>query len=154
MSMTANQAAVLILEEEKGPLHSKEIAKRALDRGLVSSNSKDPVTSFAQTLEKNIRVGIYNNPKLVFIPTARGRLIGLPSMNGGASTKVESVGETQTINLRLPVEIIDRIQLASHAKIAKTFEETAVLLIKKGLAAVANDVRRGLTSRLNKFDEL
>jgi len=154
MSMTANEAAVVILQEEKKPLHSKEIAKRALDRGLVSSNAKDPVTSFAQTLEKNIREDIYNNPKLIFISSSRGRLIGLPSMNGGTSTKVEYANQTQAVTLKLPVEIVERIQLASHAKIANTFEETVILLIKRGLSAVANDVRKGLTTRLNKFEEL
>jgi hypothetical protein len=149
-----NEAAVSILQEEKRPLYSKEIARRAIDQGLVSSTAKDPITSIAQTLDKNIRDEIYNHPKLIFISSPKGRLVGLPSMNGEVSTLSVAPSHRQTIALKLPIDLIERIQLASHAKIANSFDDTIVLLIKKGLVAVADDVRRGLTMQLNKLDEL
>jgi hypothetical protein len=153
-TVKVNEAAVSVLQYEKQPLNSKEIARRAIDQGLVSSTAKDPVASIAQTLEKNIRGEIYNHPKLVFISSPRGRLVGLPSMNGEVSALSGAPSHQQTVALKLPIDLIERIQLASHAKIANSFDDTIVLLIKKGLVAVAADVRRGLTMQLNKLDEL
>ncbi|MBW1715981.1 MAG: hypothetical protein JRJ77_09180 [Deltaproteobacteria bacterium] len=76
--MTIQEAVFDILNEVGRPLSSRELAKIALDRGMVTSYAKDPVQSHAQTIEKNIRDDVYNRPKLIFIPTAQGRLIGNP----------------------------------------------------------------------------
>lgn len=69
--MTVQQAACKILEEKNSPMSAKEISKIVLDRKWKSSDSKDPVTSLAQTLEKNIRDGIYNELDL-FLFTTKG----------------------------------------------------------------------------------
>ncbi len=59
--MTIQEAAQKILEEAGKPLRSKEIAAIALERHMVISNSKDPISSHASTIDKNIRDGVYNN---------------------------------------------------------------------------------------------
>ncbi len=63
--MTHQEAAYEILKKLGKPTSSKEIGRIAHDKKMVSSTAKDPAQSIAQTIEKNIRDGIYNNPKLV-----------------------------------------------------------------------------------------
>ena len=94
-----NQAATVILKEANRPLSAKEIAKRALERGLASSNAKDPINSLAQTLEKNIRDDTYNDPKLIFIYSQRGRLIDLPSRKNKGATTQQNLLNTKEIKL-------------------------------------------------------
>jgi oligopeptide/dipeptide ABC transporter ATP-binding protein len=77
--MTIQEAAYKILEEAGKPLTSKEIAVIALNKHMVISNAKDPPFSLASTIDKNIRDGIYNKPRLKFDHTPQGRKIRLPS---------------------------------------------------------------------------
>jgi len=44
--------------------------------------------------------------------------------------------------------------LAEQAKLAKDFDETVTLLLKKGLSAVAPDIKKGLIQQLNEFERL
>ena len=86
MKVTIQEAAAAILKEKGAPMSSRELAAEALSRRAVVSNAKDPEASLGNTLEKNIRDGTYNHPKLVFVRAARGRLIGLPGqVPGGAA---------------------------------------------------------------------
>lgn len=151
--MTVQQAAHKILEEKNSPMSAKEISKIILDRKWKSSGSKDPITSLAQTLEKNIRDGIYNEPRLIFIHSDRGRLIGLPSWNNGESRQ-RSISETKEIKLTIPTTLMDKIQLAVQAKIADSFDDTMIKVLQKGLSAMGPEIKEGLVQQLNKLDEV
>jgi hypothetical protein len=149
--MTIQQAAHRILTELKEPRKSKNLARIALERGLVSSNAKDPVQSLAATLEKNIR-GVYNNPKLIFIYSTQGRLIGLPSWENDALTKgTTSASSTREITARIPVELHDQIQLAAQAGLWNTFDDTVASLLKLGLSKVTADIEDKIRQQLNKL---
>lgn len=152
--MKIQQAAYDILKGENRPLPATEIAKRVLEKGLKSSEAKDPVSSFAQTVEKNIRDGIYNDPKLIFIHSAQGRLVGLPSWEKKDAMPEASLTRTHEFTLKVPVELFEKIQLATQAKIAKSFEETVILLLKNGLTTMASKIKEGLSHQLRKLDEL
>jgi HB1/ASXL restriction endonuclease-like protein with HTH domain len=154
--MTVQEAAHKILKEVGEPVSAKEIAQRALTRGYVASSAKDPVFSIGSTIEKTIREDKYNSPRLVFIRTRHGRKIGLPSMEidnkheKKASLNHHSVSKRR-LNVELPEELIERIQLASQAKIAATYDDTVALLLKKGLSASAPEIRKRLLSQLDNI---
>jgi hypothetical protein len=152
--MRIQQAAYDILKEENRPLPATDIAKRVLEKGMKSSDAKDPIASFAQTIEKNIRDGIYNDPKLIFIHNAQGRFVGLPSWEKKDATPEANVTRIQEFTLKVPVELFEKIQLATQAKIAKSFEETVILLLKNGLTTMASKIKEGLSHQLKKLDEL
>jgi len=152
--MTMQQAAFEILKAENRPLLATEIAKRVLEQGLKASDAKDPINSFAQTLEKNIRDGIYNDPKLVFIHSLHGRLVGLPSWEKQETVTATNLPKTQEIKLQVPVELFEKIQLATQAKVANSFEETLILILKNGLSTIAPKIKEGLAQQLKKLDAL
>ncbi|MDZ7291611.1 MAG: hypothetical protein ONB44_16665 [candidate division KSB1 bacterium] len=60
----------------------------------------------------------------------------------------------QEITLKVPIELFEKIQLATQAKIAKFFEETVFLLLKNGLTVMAPKIKDGLSHQLRKLDEL
>lgn len=153
--MTIQKAAFDILNEVGKPLSSRELAKIALDRGMVTSYAKDPVQSHAQTIEKNIRDDVYNRPKLIFILTAQGRLIGLPTWDNIEQViRIRNSETLKELKAKLPIEVFEKIRLAEQAKLAKDFDETVTLLLKKGLSAVAPDIKKGLIQQLNEFETL
>jgi len=153
--MTIQEAAFDILNEVGKPLSSRELAKMALDRGMVTSYAKDPVQSHAQTIEKNIRDDVYNRPRLIFVPTAQGRLIGLPTWdNTEQMIRIRNSETLKELKAKLPIEVFEKIRLAEQAKLAKDFDETVTLLLKKGLSAVAPDIKKGLIQQLNEFETL
>ncbi|MCE5222549.1 MAG: winged helix-turn-helix domain-containing protein [Clostridium sp.] len=79
---TIQQAAAEILKQRNYPIKAKEIAEIALKENLIApSKAKNPVISLSQVLERNIRMNMGNNPKLAFINTDKGRMIGLPEMD-------------------------------------------------------------------------
>jgi hypothetical protein len=151
--MTAQEAAYKILLEAGKPLLSREIAQLALDKGYASSSAKDPIFSIANTIEKNIRGGIYNSTQLVFVKTTDGRKIGLPSMNK-ETAQDNSLPETQLrthktkVTVELPQELISQVQLAYQAKLANSYDETVAMLIKKGLSSYASEIRERLFNQL------
>ena len=152
--MTIQQAAYRLLQEENRPLPATEIAKRVLEKGWKSSDAKDPITSFAQTIEKNIRDGYYNDPKLIFIHCAQGRFVGLSSWEKKDAKPEANVARMEEIVLKVPVELFDKIQLATQAKIAKSFDETLILLLKSGLTARASKIKEEVSQQMRKLDEL
>jgi len=97
--MTIQKAVHIILSKLNKPLSSRRLAKMALDRHMVVSNSMDPVFSMATTVEKNIRDGIYNHPQLVFIQSPRGRLIGLPGRETPPPTTTADSRGTKIIKM-------------------------------------------------------
>jgi len=150
--MTIQETAHAILTEAKKSMSSKELAQIALGRGFPST-AKDPVQSLAQTLEKNVRDGMYNHPKLVFIYSNGRRLLGLPSWGQQSPTAVMSTQpSTGELTVRVPAEVLDQIRLAAQAKIAGTFEETVALLLRKGLSVVAPRIRKQLVEQLDRLE--
>jgi len=153
--MTVQQAAYNILKEKNQPMRSKEIAKILLDRNLKTSSSKNPVFSLATTIEKNIREGIYNDPKLIFISMERGRrLIGLPFWKNKENILKPDTLNLQDLTIKIPSILMEKIQLATQAKIRSSFEETVIMILQKGLSVIAPDIKKSLVSQLNKLDEL
>lgn len=153
--MTVQQAAHNILKEKNKPMPSKEIAKILLDRNLITSNSKNPVFSISTTIEKNIREGIYNDPELkVFFIKGR-RLIGLPSWKNRENVlKTDALMDLQELRIKIPSTLMEKIQLATQARIKSSFEETVIMILQNGLSAIAPEIKQGLVSQLNKLDEL
>jgi hypothetical protein len=152
--MTIQEAAHNILKEFGNPLNSKKIARTALERGMVDSVAKDPVQSHAQTIEKNIRDDFYNKPRLIFIPSPQGRLIGLPEWEGKSSQGVNRHDEYMELRAKIPADLFEKVQLAKQAKLANSFDEIVAFLLKKGLSAVAADIKKGLLHQLDQFDTL
>jgi len=154
---TIQEAAHNILEEFGKPLNSKEIARIALERRMVESMAKDPVQSHAQTIEKNIRSDVYNNPRLIFMHGPQGRLIGMPTWEGRSSQDIDTPNKQNKyieLKARIPADLFEKVQLARQAKLANSFDEMVVFLLKKGLSAVAPDIKKGLLQQLDQFDTL
>ncbi len=149
--MTIQETAHAILSEAGKPMSAKELAQIALDRGFPSS-AKSPVQSLAQTLEKNVRDNIYNKPPLKFIHVNGRRLLGLVSwVQESAASATTPEPSSKELTIQVPHELLEQIQLAAQAKVADTFEETVALLLRKGLSAVAPQIREGLMEQLDKL---
>ncbi len=148
--MKVQQVAHDILKEKNTPMSSKELAKVILNKGLISSNAKDPIQSFASTLERNIRDGVYNKPKLVFISKERGqRLIGLPSWKKAENNVPTYSVSYQELRLRIPSTLFEKIQWASQAKIANSFDETVVKLLEAAIEVMSTEIREGIEKQIN-----
>lgn len=153
--MTIQEAARIILEEMGRPLSSKEIAKIALERRMVSSTAQDPVQSHAQTIEKNIRDDVYNKPALVFVNSTQGRLVGLPiwgsNHHSASDTKKKELSE---LKVYIPLELMEKIKLTGQAKLKNSFDETVAFILTKGLAILSPEIKKGLIEQLNSLDTL
>lgn len=155
--MTVQEAAYKILEEAGKPLTSKEIAGIILNRHMVSSNAKDPPFSLASTVDKNIRVGIYNKPRLIFIHGPQGRKIGLPSWELNPPPSSGTPGKPNDyveLKAKIPSDLYEKIQLAGQSKVASGFDELVAFLLKKGLLASSDEIKKGVLQQLNQFDIL
>jgi len=144
--MTIQEAAYQILQEEKRYLTSREIARHAIERRMVTSNARDQIQSLAQTIEKNIRGGAYNNPELCFAKDKNGqRVIGIPRwhMNGIAPDhfppRVRTVEVTE--------ETIKGIELAREAKLGESDTEVLSRLVRAGFKALEDEIRSGLSTQ-------
>jgi len=150
--MTIQEVAHSLLQEAGNPMSSKELAQLALDRRMVGSAARDPVQSLAQTLEKNIRGGIYNNPKLKFVHTPKGRLLSLDAWVEGLDViETSPIRLTQKLSITLPDEIYEQVQLAYQARIADSIEETTVVLLRQGLSKLAPKIKEGLMQQLDQL---
>jgi hypothetical protein len=153
--MTIQEAAHQILEELGKPLRSKDIAKMALEKRMVSSLAQDPIQSHAQTIEKNIRDDIYNHPKLVFINSSQGRLVGLPIWDSNPKIapdkKIEDLSELRVF---VPTELLKKIKLAEQARLKNSFDETVSFILTKGLSNLSPEIKNGLIKQLNSLDSL
>lgn len=150
--MTIQEAAYSLLQEAGNPMSSKDLARLALDRRMAGSAARDPVQSLAQTLEKNIRGGTYNNPKLKFVHTSSGRLLSLETWDderGVIETSTKRL--IQNVSITLPEEIYEQVQLAHQAKIAESIEETTVVLLRQGLSMLAPKIKEGLMQQLKQL---
>ena len=153
--MTIQEAAYKILEEMGKPLNSREIAKIALDRRMVSSTAQDPIQSHAQTIEKNIRDGIYNKPQLVFVNSSQGRLVGLPIWDSNRysapDTKLQNLSE---LKVHISTELLEKIKLADQAKLRNNFNDTVSLVLSKGLSILSPEIKKGLMEQLDSLNSL
>ena len=153
--MTIQEAAYKTLEEIGKPISSKEIARIALDRQMVSSTAQDPIQSHAQTIEKNIRGGVYNNPKLVFLNSSKGRLIGLPVWNSvRASAPDKKIPNLSELKVFVPTELFERIKLAEQSKLKNSFDETVSFILTKGLSILSPEIKKGLMEQLDSLNSL
>lgn len=151
--MTAQEAAQELLREAGRPMSSRELAKQMLERRMVASTAQDPVFSFASTLEKNIRDGTYNRPALVFVVGPEGRLIALPDgkTKEEASSPVPPAKVQSRVQISLPADLVEDLKLATQAGLAHTLEESAAILLKRGLTAAASEIRSGIHKRLDSL---
>jgi hypothetical protein len=150
--MGIQEAAKRILEEHGQPSPARELAKIALERGWATSNAKDPVASLGNTIDKNIREGTYNTPKLIHIGTGRNRQIGLPGWTSTlAQTSPDQAKTKATLSVDIPIELLKKLQLASQAGIAADFDETVSLLIQEGISSLEPRIREGIGRRLESL---
>ena len=147
--MKVQEAAYRLLQEEGRPLSSRELARRALERGMVTSASSDPVFSIASTIEKTIRDGRYNRPELVFVQSGSGRRVGLPSWK---PRSVPAGPERRLVTIQIPGDLAEKITLAAQARLAPTFEATTALLLRRGLAAAAPEIKRAVLRQLDMLE--
>lgn len=68
--------------------------------------------------------------------------------------RIRNSATLKELKAKLPIEVFEKIRLAEQAKLAKDFDETVTLLLKKGLSAVAPDIKKGLIQQLNEFETL
>ena len=76
--MTFIEAAAYVLEQEGRPLHSREIAEKAVDLGLLSHVGKTPVQTMSARLSAAVAKGRGKGP---FVRIRRG-VFGLSSWQG------------------------------------------------------------------------
>lgn len=144
----------------KYPIKAKEIAQIALNENLITpSKAKNPIISLSQVLERNIRMDMGNKPKLVFINTDKGRLIGLPEMdvNKNVKSEYEKSRENEesclisSIEKCLPKNIIEKIELFMRIKKYSQIDDAIIDLIKRGLVASSNEILNTLKSEFDDF---
>lgn len=153
--MTIQEAAYQILKESRKPLSSKDIARVALEKNMVTSTAQDPTQSHAQTIEKNIRDGIYNKPKLIFIHSSQRRLIGLPGWDSALPiTKSDQKQNLFELRVQIPIELLEKIRLAEQAKLKNSFDETVSLILTKGLSLLSAEIKKGLMEKLESLNSL
>lgn len=147
--MKVQEAAFKVLSSEGRPLSSRELARRILEGGMVTSAARDPALSVASTIEKNIRSKTYNRPELVFVHTSSGRLVALPSWK---PRSVPPGPERRTVSVQIPADLADKIKLAAQAGLAPSFETTTAVLLRKGLAAAAPQIKVALMRQLEGLE--
>lgn len=147
--MKVQEAAYRLLRAEGRPLSSRELARLALERSLVNSSASDPVFSIASTIEKNIRDGTYNRPQLVFLQTVTGRQVGLPSWK---PQDISAEPSRRAVAVQIPEELADKIRLAQQARLAPSFDATVALLLRRGLAAAAPDIKASMLRQLEALE--
>ena len=153
--MTIQEAAYDLLVEFSEPTSSRELARIALERGLVTSSARDPVFSHASTIEKNIRDEFYNKQGLIFIPSPQGRLIGLPEWESKPphpDTK-RLLGHVD-LKVRISIELYEKLRLAEQAKIENSLDDTVSMLLSKGLLQVAPEIEERLIQQVKSLRAL
>jgi hypothetical protein len=158
--MTVQEAAARLLREAGKPLPSVELAQRMLRRDLVRSNAQDPIASFAQTIEKNIRGGVYNRPELEFVYTPSGRLIGLPAWSTDkpivetpapsppGPTPFRVIGVDERAQVEVQARLLNKLHLIVFAGLALSIESAADLAIERGLDAMKDEIAAGMREAL------
>lgn len=152
--MTAQEAAHKLLTESKTPMSAMALAKLALERQLVFSYAKKKAYSVAQTIEKNVRDGTYNNPKLKFVYGSHGtRLLALHEWENHAPLGQVSAVPPAAAELRAQIrpDLLEQVKLAAQSKIADDFDSTVAYLLRRGLSSEATKIREGLMKQLKQL---
>ena len=145
--MTIQKAAYEILKEKGYPLSYKEIARIALVRGVVTSAARDPISSLGATILKNIKDGIYNEPKLCFARDEHGRrVIGLPEWVG----KESAVTRSPTKTIEISAEVADMLELARLAGLGDNETKVADRLIHDGFKTVKSEIETKLVNKVKQ----
>jgi len=76
--MTIQEAAGGILTENRRLLDLMELAEMVDNKYKNISNARDPLDSIKKTIHSNIMRGRTRGPKLIYIDTPKGKLVGLP----------------------------------------------------------------------------
>ena len=155
--MTAQEAAHRLLSEAGRPQAATTLAERMLKRGMVRSNASDPIQSFAQTIEKNIRDGVYNRPALEFVYTSDGRLIGLPAQASGVAVTKRGanpvapkvIAPDERAFVEVSARLLNKLGLVVYAELAASREAAADLVIARGLDAMKDEIASGMRSALS-----
>ncbi len=146
--MTIQKAAYEILKEKGYPLSYKEIARIALDRRMATSAARDPISSLGATILKNIKDGIYNEPKLCFARDEHGRrVIGLPEWAGKESA-VTRPPRTKTVDIS--AEVADMLELARLAGLGSNETETIDRLIREGFKVLKGEIETTLVNKVKR----
>lgn len=153
--MTIQEAAQKVLSEEGRPLPSKEIGKRALERGWVQSGARDPVMSMAQTIEKNIRDIAYNDPPLTFIHVNGRRMIGLMEWKNGEQVEVFSKHRTAParteLRISFPADLARQLQLAAFADPSWRTETIVVSAVEEWMRAKKDTIRKRVLEQVDQL---
>lgn len=157
--MRIQEAAEIILKEIGDWTSPHEVARIALERGMVTSWAKDPIFSHATTLLKHIRYdGIYNNPKLCAMGSPK--LIGLPSWLNRTKENSQTYlameqheRSTSRLNVQIPAKMMLQIEMALNAGIGKNLDAVVACLLKKGLQAEASQIRNVFMKELDALDD-
>ena len=140
---TVQEIAYQVLSTSKTPLKSRDIAAKAISGGLFHSNSKDPVGSFAQTLEKNIRDATYNKPELVFVQDKNKRLVSLPNQKTQDNDEV-----SYSVVTRLPPDLVKKLKVYAYLNF-KTESEVVAEIMKNGFDAINKSLSAELKKMVN-----
>jgi hypothetical protein len=150
--MNIQDAAYKLLQEEGRPLSPEELARRALERGMVTSRAGNAIFSLQSTLRKNIRDGVYNHPKLITLyqPGHRGMLVAMPQWQGKTpESKPAPSGEPHVERkIQLPAQLAKQIELVKQAGIAKSFDDAVIHVLRKGWEVVRPTVHDELNKLL------
>lgn len=121
--LSIQQAAAYLIRQKKAPMTAQEIVQKAQEMDLVrQSRSQNPSNSFIQTLERNIRMKVGNNPALRFVYDDFGtRFIDLDAAGDDKyereievrpiQKKKVTVSETNSISNSYDQEILPNIKL-------------------------------------------
>lgn len=156
---TIQQAAAIILREENKPIKAKVVAKRALEKGMVSTSAKDPIASMSQTLERNIRMDTGNMEpnRLKFVNTKEGRCIGLYEVDYSAyehenvkneKAKGKDDNVAQLVKIYLTKDILKKVRIYELSENHVNIEDAIISLIKIGLLSTSEDILEKLKSEL------
>ncbi len=78
-----------------------------------------------------------------------GRQVGLPKWKAPGLSYPSS---RRTVPVQIPEEIAEKVRLATQAKLAPSFEATVVLLLRRGIAAAAPDIKAAMMRQLDMLD--
>jgi hypothetical protein len=56
------------------------------------------------------------------------------------------------LRAKIPADLLENVQLARQAKHASSFDETVAFLLKKGISAMAPEIKKGVLQQLAQFD--
>lgn len=153
LRITVQQAAANILLEHGEPLTSRKIAEIIIERQWIHSDAENPVLSFSQTLERNIR-NAGGNPKLEFIRKDSVRMIALPNwcltVNETLILPEETRNEVYHLEAYIPQALASKIKLF-NLSIGGTWDDTIITLLKQGMIASKETLLAKLSS---EFEDL